>query len=240
MEPAMNRIRSSRRSFMKAASLAAAAPLLRPSLGYGAGIGSIPAKPIGVGFIGMGKQCGGHVEAMLGSRDARVVAVCDVHEGRRERFRKHVDEQHAEMERKGVGPCGAYADYRELLARPDVDAVVIVTPDHWHAAMAIDACKAGKDIYCEKPLTLTIGEAKALIDTVRKHDRVLQTGSQQRSSDLFRKAVDYVRSGRLGKISEVHVALVGATSVPCDLPSQPTPADVNWDLWLGQAPQRGY
>src|SRR5688572_17723545 len=113
----MTRTRTSfsRRSFMKAASLAAAAPLLRPSFGQGASVGG--TKPLGIGFIGMGKQCGGHVSGILGSRDARVIAVCDVHVGRREHFRTLVDEQHAELERKGVGPCGAHEDYRELLAR---------------------------------------------------------------------------------------------------------------------------
>jgi predicted dehydrogenase len=229
----------SRRTFIKAASLAAAAPLVGPSAGQGASV-STADKPLGVGFIGMGKQVGGHVAGMLGARGVRIIGVCDVHEGRREHFRKHIDAQHAELERKGVEPCAAYADYRELLARPEVDAVFIVTPDHWHAAIAIEACKRDKDIYCEKPLTLTIGEAKSLIDAVRQHGRVLQTGSQQRSSDMFRRAADYIRNGRLGRITEVHVALVGPTSVPCDLPSQPAPADVNWDLWLGQAPDRGY
>jgi predicted dehydrogenase len=239
----MTRARTSfsRRSFMKTASVAAAVPLLRPSMGFGAADATATSKPLGIGFIGMGKQMGGHVSATLGTRNARALAVCDVHEGRREYFRKHIDEQHAEFERKGIPPCEAYADYRELLARPDIDAVFIVTPDHWHAAIAIEACKQGKDIYCEKPLTLTIGEAKSVIDAVRKHDRVLQTGSQQRSSaELFRKAVDYIRSGRLGKITEVRAALVGPTSVPCDLPSQPAPKGVNWDLWLGQTPQRDY
>jgi predicted dehydrogenase len=232
----------SRRAFMRAASAAAAAPLLlSTSRGYAASVPTHAGKPLGVGFIGMGKQMGGHVTGMLGTRNVRCLAVCDVHEGRREFVRKQIDDQHAEYERKDVPPCTAYADYHELLARPDIDAVFIVTPDHWHAAIAIEACKRGKDIYCEKPLTLTIGEAKAVIDAVRKHGRVLQTGSQQRSSaQLFRRAVDYIRNGRIGKIKEVRVALVGATSVPCDLASEPSPAGVNWDVWLGQTPQRDY
>ncbi|HXE53124.1 MAG TPA: Gfo/Idh/MocA family oxidoreductase, partial [Tepidisphaeraceae bacterium] len=113
----------------------------------------------------------------------------------------------------------------------------IGVPDHWHTAIAMTAAKAGKDIYCEKPLTLTIQEAKTIIDCVRKYDRVFQTGSQQRSEGPFRQACEYVRNGRLGKIKEVWVG-VGPTSKWCDLPAQPTPEGLEWDIWLGQAPER--
>ena len=132
-----------------------------------------------------------------------------------------------------------YGDFRELLGRKDIDAVVIGVPDHWHTIPLIEACKAKKDIYCEKPLTLTIHEAKTAIDAVRKHDRVFQTGSQQRSEGPFRNVVDYIRNGRLGKISEVHIG-VGATSKPCDLPGQPEDTNVDFNVWLGQAPERAY
>ena len=116
---------------------------------------------------------------------------------------------------------------------------MIGTPDHWHTIPLIEACKAKKDIYCEKPLTLTIHEAKTAIDAVRKHDRVFQTGSQQRSSGPFRSVVEFIRAGGLGKISEVHVG-IGATSKPCDLPAEPQDPNVDFNVWLGQAPQRPY
>src|SRR5438876_5847621 len=112
--------------------------------------------------------------------------------------------------------CTAFADFRELLAKPGIDAVLIATPDHWHAIPALEAIKAKKDIYCEKPLTLTIHEAKTLVDAVRKHDRVFQTGSQQRSEGSFRSACELVRSGRIGKLQAIYVN-VGSSSKPCDL-----------------------
>jgi predicted dehydrogenase len=230
----------SRRSFVKAAAAAGvAAPMIIPSGVLGND--KVPAanSRLGVGFIGMGKQVGGHVNGMLGQKGVQVLAVCDVYDPRREFFRKMIDEKHAEYERKDVKPCAAYNDYRELLARPDVDAVFITTPDHWHAQIAMEACKAKKDIYCEKPLTLTIGEAKGLVDTVRKYDRVFQTGSQQRSGGPFWQAVQMIRAGKIGKVKEVHVG-IGKTSRPCDLPEQEAPAGLDWDRWLGQAPKRPY
>ena len=132
-----------------------------------------------------------------------------------------------------------YNDYRDLLARGDVDAVLIATPDHWHANIATAACLAGKDVYCEKPLTLTIREARELIDTVRRHNRVLQVGSQQRSSGEFRFACEMVRSGRIGQLKSVTV-VTGTQSVECDLPAEPIRKGVDWDMWLGPAPYRPF
>ena len=124
-----------------------------------------------------------------------------------------------------------------MLARKDIDAVVIAVPDHWHAYIAIAACKAGKDVYCEKPLSLTIHEAREMVKAARKYDRVFQTGSMQRSSNEFRKACELVRNGRIGKIKQVIVD-VGPPSVPCDLGEEPMEPGLNWDMWLGPAPQR--
>ena len=128
-----------------------------------------------------------------------------------------------------------------MIAREDIDAVLIATPDHWHAIPVIEACKAAKDVYCEKPLTLTIGEAQRCIQAVRKHKRVLQTGSQQRSSVFgpFRKACEFVRSGRIGKIKRVTVG-VGGPSKWCDLPGEKLEPGLDWNLWLGPAPKRAY
>ena len=147
-----------------------------------------------------------------------------------------MDKKYADLGRKDYKGCKGYKDYHELLARPDIDAVLIATPDHWHTAVATEACKAKKDIYCEKPLTLTIGEAKRIIDVVRKYERVFQTGSQQRSEGPFKDVAEYIRNGKLGKIREVHVAIAGHTSKPCDLPGEQEPKGLLWDVWLGQAP----
>jgi predicted dehydrogenase len=134
-----------------------------------------------------------------------------------------------------------YNDFREVIARKDIDAVVIATPDHWHTIPIIEACKAGKDVYCEKPLTLTIREAQLCIQAVRKHQRVFQTGSQQRSNVFgpFREACEFIRSGRIGKVKTVRVG-VGAPSRWCDLPEEPMEPGLDWNLWLGQAPMRPY
>jgi predicted dehydrogenase len=132
-----------------------------------------------------------------------------------------------------------YGDYRELLARRDIDAVLIAAPDHWHALLATAACVAGKDVYCEKPLTLTIREAKELIETVNRYSRVFQVGSQQRSSREFRFACEMVRSGRIGQLKSVTVN-TGTTSIECDLPAEPIRKGVDWDMWLGPAPYRPF
>jgi predicted dehydrogenase len=169
------------------------------------------------------------------------VAVCEVDAKRREHAKARVEKAYSEGKRADFKGCGAYADFRELLARKDINAVCIATPEHGHAIPAIEACKAGKDVYCEKPLTLTLAEAKCCIDAARKHDRVFQTGSQQRSNVFgpFREAAEIVRSGRLGKIKTVTVG-VGTPSKPCDLPAEKMEPGLAWDLWLGPAPYRPY
>jgi predicted dehydrogenase len=236
----------SRRSFARAAGGAVAAlgmPTIVPARALGRDGKSPAGDRITLGFIGMGKQNGYHLGAFLGRPETEVLAVCDCDTKRREHARKRVDEHRDKEKSKGSasGDCKGYNDFRELLQRNDIDAVVIATPDHWHAIQIIEACKAGKDIYCEKPLTLTILEAKRVIEAVKKHDRVLQTGSQQRTEydGKFRKACEYVRSGRIGKILSVHGG-VGGPSRPCDLPEEPMEPGLDWDLWLGPAPRRPY
>jgi predicted dehydrogenase len=171
--------------------------------------------------------------------DVQVLAVCDVDKTRRLFSKATVDEAYSG--KAGYKGCAAYNDFREILVRRDIDAVVIATPDHWHAIPLIEACKAGKDVYCEKPLTLTIAEAVACIEAVRKYKRVMQTGSQQRSSVFgqFRLACELIRSGRIGKIKRVTVG-VGEPSRPCDLPGETIEPGLDWDMWLGYAPLRPY
>lgn len=238
----MPRTPITRRQLMKGAAATATAlafPTIIPSSALGDDKVAAPSNRITLGFIGIGKQASGHLNSLLGKTNTQVLAVCDVHAGRLKRAKDIADKKYVDLERKGVNPVTPYGDFHELLARKDIDAVVIGVPDHWHTIPIIEACKAKKDIYCEKPLTLTIHEAKTVIEAVQKHDRVFQTGSQQRSEGPFRQAVDLIRNGRIGKVKEVHVG-VGVTSKPCDLPSEPTPDGINWDMWLGQAPQRGW
>jgi predicted dehydrogenase len=238
----MHRSSLTRREFVKrTAALSLATPLLGSlSSARGAKVETLPlAERIKLGFIGIGKQATGHLEALSGMGNTQVIAVCDVDTTRRERAKKIVDDKYKLLERADYPGCDMHTHFGELLARKDIDAVVIGTPDHWHTAIAIEACKAGKDIYCEKPLTLTIHEAKTIIDAVRKHERIFQVGSQQRSEGPFRQACEYIRSGRLGKISEVHVG-IGATSNWCDLPAEVPDPGLDWEQWLGQAPKRAY
>ena len=148
-----------------------------------------------------------------------MVAVCDVDTTRRESAKQMVEDAYAQKRLAGYKGCTAYSDFRELLARKDIDAVCIASPDHWHAIIVVAAAKAKKDIYCEKPLSLTIPEARAMVKAVRKHNRVLQTGSMQRSSPEFYKACMLVRNGRIGKIQQVIVD-VGTSSQWCDLPEE--------------------
>jgi predicted dehydrogenase len=240
-ETSMANKRISRRRFLSTvAHSAAAAPWIVPATALGQAGRAAPSERIAVALIGAGKMANDyHIPAILGMPDAQMVAVCEVDTKRREHAKKRVDDRYGvKADSKG---CAQTADFRQVVARTDIDAVVIATPEHWHATPAIEACRAGKDVYCEKPLTLTILEAKRCIDAARKFGRVFQTGSQQRSNVFgpFREAVEIIRSGRLGKIHAVHVG-VGGPSRWCDLPAETAEPGLDWDLWLGQAPMRPY
>ncbi len=231
----------SRRRFFQAASTAAvAAPFLLPSHLWAAEGAAKPSERIRLGFIGLGTQNRGHLRGFLANKDTQVLAVCDVDTDRREDARTTANNYYAALKSQDTYKgCDGYNDFRELLARKDIDAVVIATPDHWHALIAVAAAKAGKDIYCEKPLSLTIYEARAMVKAAREYNRVFQTGSQQRSSSEFRKACELVRNGRIGDIKEVYVS-VGGPSKPCDLPTQSMQPGLDWNMWQGPAPERGY
>lgn len=237
----MSTSRIRRRSFLAAAASAAttlaATPLLLPARVWGADVPA--ADRITLGFIGVGTQGRGLLNGFLGAKEAQVVAVCDVDTRRRDHARRLVDERYAKLKETGYRGCVAYNDFRDLLARPDIDAVVIATPDHWHAFVAIAAANAGKDIYCEKPLCQSIHEARTMVKAVRRHQRVFQTGSMQRSSKEFRVACELVRNGCLGKITGVEVG-VGGPGKYCNLPSESPEPGLDWDLWLGPAPVRDY
>jgi predicted dehydrogenase len=229
-----------RRQFLAAA---AAAPFILDShIRAQERQGQGPNNRINLGVIGIGMMGRGHLGGFLGNRSVQVVAVCDVHRIRREDAVERVHRAYAQERTAGTyRGCAAYVDFRELLARRDIDAVVIATPDHWHAIPAILACRARKDVYCEKPLSLTIAESRAMVQAARDNNIVFQTGSQQRTEfgGNFRRAVEYVRSGRIGRVRTVRVG-VGAPARACDLPNQDTPDGVDWEMWNGPSPARGY
>ncbi len=204
--------------------------------------GQGPNGRINIGFIGVGMMGRGHLGGLLGNAGVQIVAVCDVHRVRLIDAIERVHRAYARERKAGTyRGCASFNDFRELLARRDIDAVVIATPDHWHAIPAILAARARKDVYCEKPLSLTIAEGKAMVQAAREHNIVFQTGSQQRTefSGHFRKAVEYVRSGRIGTVRTVRVG-VGGPARPCDLPAEDTPDGIDWQLWNGPSPSRAF
>lgn len=231
----------SRRSFLcRTATAAAAVPILGPRIGRAAGRPDASDR-VTIGVIGAGKRGHTLTRQLLGYPEVQIVATAEVVEERREDLRSLVEKHYSKDTRGTYRGCAEYVDFRELLARGDIDAVVIATPDHWHAIPVIRAAKAKKDIYCEKPLSLTIHEARAMADAVKEAGIVFQTGSQQRSEceGRFHRACELVRNGRIGKTREVHVG-VGGPSRPCDLPEEPIPAGTDWNFWLGPASKRGY
>ncbi|QDV87218.1 Glucose--fructose oxidoreductase precursor [Stieleria magnilauensis] len=230
--------RSNRRSFLQTTT--AVFPTIIASTAIGKD-GRAPAgERISVGVIGTGKMCHGyHLNALLKYADVQFAAICEVDKNRRESAKRKIQATYSGKSDYKIP--NEYTDFREIIHRDDIDAVLIATPDHWHAIPVIEACKAGKDVYCEKPLTLTILEAQRCIQAARKHKCVVQTGSQQRSSVFgpFRIACELIRSGRIGKIKSVTVG-VGGPSKWCDLPAEDLESGLQWDMWLGQAPERPY
>lgn len=233
--------RLDRRQFLKrtagAVAAGAVAPLIVPSSAFGA---TAPSERLTLGMIGMGKMMSGHLGGFLSYPDVQIVAMCDVESKRLNVRRDQANEAYARRDNLTTyNGVEIYKDFRELLARQDIDAVIIATPDHWHALIAAAAAEAGKDIYCEKPLTHNIYEAQQLVKAVRRHGVVFQTGSQQRSERGFRVACELVRNGRIGKVHTVHVN-VGGPPIDCRLPAEPVPEGLDWDFWLGPAPWRPY
>jgi predicted dehydrogenase len=228
----------SRRTFLKSTA-ALAAPTIVTSAIRGE---KAPSRKITLGFIGIGAMGRFHLNGLVQSPDVKVLAVSDVVEERRASAKKTVEDHYAKDKSKGgYKGCDAYNDFRDLLKRRDIDAVVIATPDHWHAIPCVMAAEAKKDIYCEKPLTLAIAQGRKIVDAVAKNKIVFQTGSQQRSEfgGLFHKAAEYIRNGRIGKVKTIRIG-VGGPSIPCNLKEEKAPKGTDWKLWLGPAPFRGY
>ena len=234
--------RWNRRRFLKRAAAAGgiiAAPCLVPSSALGMGEAVAPSNRITLGFIGIGMMGRGHLRTFLRYPEAQVLAVCEVDRWRRQDAKTTAEQVYAER-RGGTyrGPQG-YNDLRELLARDDIDAVVIATGDNWHGLATVLAAKAGKDVYCEKPISKTIREARAMVEAVRRYGRVAQVGLQQRSTPEFIMACRLVRSGRIGEVKNVYVAFPG-TSSNVNLPGEPVPEGLDWQRWLGPAPWRPF
>lgn len=221
-----------RREFLKTAAAAITVPYVITSSALGAEDIPPASDRIVMGGIGIGNMGRGDQGAFLGRSDVQYVAVCDVRTGARDQAKGKVDDHYKNTD------CQAYNDFRELLSRPDIDAVHVATPDHWHAIMVIEACRNGKDVYCQKPETRTLREGPLMVEAARRYSRVVSGGSQRVLGD-YRKVVDPCWGGELGTVKAINVN-VGPLSQPCNLPAQDVPPEMDWDMWLGPAPWAPY
>lgn len=228
-----------RRKFLKRATAAAAGvagfPYLIPASALGKAGSVAPGNRIVIGVIGTGGQGMSDMRGFLNKDEAQVVVVCDVDTDHRNQARDAVNEKY------GNRDCAAYNDFREVIGRSDIDALLLAVPDHWHAIAAIMAVRAGKDIHAQKPLAYNIAEGRAIVDAVKRYDLVWQTGSQQRSDWRFRFACELVRNGRIGKVDTVKIGLPNRNHIwGDDTQPAPVPAGFDYDMWLGPAPWAPY
>ncbi len=232
--------KTSRREFLNttakgaaAASILAGFPAIVPSTVFGK---TSPGNRINVGAIGTGRISRVHDMPGIWKYDnARIIAVCDLDSKRVQDAKELVNGYYAKKTGKSYDGVTTYSDYRALLSNPDIDAVVISTPDHWHAIIGVHAVQSGKDVYLQKPASLTIAEGRVLSDAVHRSGRILQIGSQQRSSPQFRYAAELVRNGRIGQLKAVEIGLPGDPSGN-EEPEMPVPKNLNYDAWLGSTP----
>lgn len=221
-----------RRQFLKTATAAFGVPYIITSAALGNSERPAASDRIVMGGIGIGNMGRGDQGAFLGRKDVQYVALCDVREANRVSSKAAIDKKY------GNSDCQAYNDFRELLARPDIDAVHIATPDHWHALMVIEACRHGKDVYCQKPETLTLREGPLMVAAAKRYGRVVSGGSQRVLGD-YRKQVDPAWAGEFGKIKSINVN-VGPLPMLCNLPEEKMTEKIDWDMWLGPAPWQPY
>jgi len=232
----MKRIaRPTRRHFLQAGVTALGFPAIVPSSVFGQ---NAPSNRLTMGVVGWGMMGPGNAKAFMGQQDCQVVAACDVDKKHLESAVKTINEHY------GNSDCKAYADYRELMARKDIDTVMLALPDNWHALAAVEAAKNGKDIYGEKPLARTVAEQQAIVSAVKQFGRIFQVGSQQRSGDRFRIAAEIVSNGLIGKIKEVHVGLPGGhtdfAKTKDKMQVTPPPAELDYEMWIGPATMQDY
>ena len=230
---------STRRDFLCQSAVAGAAltlPTIVPAQVLGKDGGVSPSETVTLGVIGIGPRCTYDLKAMLGLPDVQCVAIADVQASRRDAGKRLVDEHYGNQD------CRLYRDFRELLARKDIDAVLIATGDRWHAPASMMAAEAGKDIYSEKPCGLTIDLCQRLDETIKRTGRIFQAGTQRRSVPNFQQAIELVHSGKLGKVHTLYASIYTPSILTEWLPGEPTPDPnvVDWNLWLGEAPWRPY
>jgi len=231
---------TTRRRFLKTMTAAGAVPWVVPASVLGTGGSASPSERIGIGIIGTGGRGSHHIRGLRGRGDVELRAVCDPQKPKRDAARKAVESFYADRKgRRSFTGCLATPDFREVLAHPDVDAVVVASPENWHPLNAAMAVRAGKDVYCEKALSLTVAEGRALVETVRRHGRVLQVGTQQRSGGNFRFACELARNGYLGEVERVEVGVPGGRALPLIGP-EPVPPGLDYEMWLGPAPWTPY
>ena len=227
-----------RRDFLKKSAIALTGIMIVPRFVLGGQRADgrryvAPSDVISLGFIGCGKQGRGLSNSFLNTHEVRVAALSEVYQDKAQLMNERIKTVYEKNTSLGTyQDIPVYKDFRELITRKDVDAVVIATPDHWHGVAAVLSAQAGKDIYCEKPLSLTVKEGRAMVNATRKNKRVFQTGNMQRSWKEFRQAVELVRNGYIGEIKNIKVN-VGPPPLPYDLPEQPIPNGLDWKLWLG-------
>jgi len=230
-----------RRNFIGKSAIAAGAFTIVPGhvTARGSKEKTAPGDRVNLGFIGVGKQSQYLLSMMAKCPETMMLAGCDVDTMKLARFKGDAEKVNSAKLDGGNHKVDTYEHYRELLDRKDIDAVVIAVPDHWHAMIAVDAARAGKDIYCEKPMASTVAEGRAMVSATRKFDRVFQTGNMQRSWRDFRHACEMVSNGYIGQVKEVNVS-VGDPVMACELPAEPVPDFLNWDLWVGPSLFRNY
>jgi predicted dehydrogenase len=234
-----------RRSFFKKTACVAAGaigfPYFLPSAALGKAGAVAPSNRITLGFIGVGSHgTNMNLRTFLGSSDAQVVAVCDVDSNYLARAEKMVNDHYANNKVDGkYKGCAVYKDFREVIARSDIDAAVISTPDHWHALISVMAARTGKDVFCEKP-TLTVHEGRVVSDTIKCYNRVYQTASENRSVYVYHRMCELVRNGRIGKLRTIRVGLPSGPQRPGDPTPMPVPGHLDYEMWLGPAPWAPY
>src|SRR5512133_866232 len=229
-----------RRKFISGSLTAAAGTIIMPTIVPSSVIGkNPPSDKINIGWIGCGRQGRGDVAGAMRFDSAVYVAVADVDSNRANLGKQFIEQGYKRRGNGNYADVKVYSDYKELLLNKEIDAVMITTPDHWHSQPAIEAALAGKDIYVEKPTSLTIKEGRLLSEVVKKQKVILQVGTQQRSSTQFRVAAELVRNGRIGKLHTVRIGLPGDPSGPAAA-EQPVPKNLNYDMWLGSTPEVYY
>ncbi|WP_435018741.1 Gfo/Idh/MocA family protein [Tundrisphaera sp. TA3] len=233
-----------RREFLRTGGAIAAAGYAFPTIVSGRALGGADVAPaserIRVGIIGTGLQGIFNLKEVMKQKAADVVAVCDVDKNHLAEGKKIAEAGDKKNSPAGDRKIAAFSDYRRMLDDKTIDAVLVATPDHWHALATVDACIAGKDVYCEKPLSLTVAEGQTMVDVARKHNRIVQTGSQQRSDKSFRLACELVRSGKIGKVKQVKVSLPKVNFKGDAVPDSAPPPELDYNFWLGAAPERPY